>query len=68
MLQLTLKAARVNKGLTQKAVAERLKVSNKTVCAWENGTSFPNALQVQILCEIYEVAYDNLKFLPNNPL
>ena len=30
MVKLTLKAARVNAGLTQKDVAERLNISNKT--------------------------------------
>lgn len=68
MLKLTLKAARVNAGLTQREVAEKLKISNKTVCAWETGATIPNVQQVDSMCELYGVAYDNLIFLPNNPV
>ena len=68
MIKLTLKAARVNVGMTQKDVAKRLKISNKTVCSWENGDTAPNVQQVEALCGLYGVAYDNLIFLPNNPV
>lgn len=68
MLKLTLKAARVNAGLTQKEVAEKLNISNKTVCSWETGATTPNALQVETLCALYNVTYDHLIFLPHNPL
>ena len=68
MVKITLKAARVNAGLTQKKAAERLGVSNKTPCGWENGVTTPNVQYVNALCEIYGVSYDNLNFLPDNPL
>lgn len=68
MVKITLKAARVNAGLTQKKAAERLGVSNKTLCGWENGVTTPNVQYVNALCEIYGVSYDNLNFLPDNPL
>jgi DNA-binding XRE family transcriptional regulator len=65
---MTLKAARVNKGLSQKAAAKSLKVSNKTLCNWEKGKTVPNARYVNAICELYGIGYDNLDFLPNNPL
>ena len=62
MSKLTLKAARVNAGLTQKKAAKRLKVSNKTLCRWENGVSMPKADKIDAICELYAVPYDNLIF------
>lgn len=68
MLKISLAAARVNVGLGQKEVASLLNVSNKTVCNWENGKSFPKPEQIDALCNLYGVSYDNIKFLPNNSL
>ena len=68
MVKMTLKAARVNAGFSQKEAAERLGVSNKTLCKWEKGISFPNAQQIKAICELYQVSYDNIIFLPNDSL
>ena len=68
MVKMTLKAARVNAGFTQKEAAEKLGISNVTLCNWEKAVSFPDAKQIQMLCELYGVSYDNLIFLPDNPL
>ena len=68
MIKITLKAARVNAGLSQKEAAERLGISNGTLCNWENGVSFPDAQQIALICELYGVSYDSINFLPNNPL
>ena len=68
MLKISLEAARVNAGLSQKEVADILKVSNKTVSNWENGKSFPDAPQIVKICELYGVSYDNINFLPNDSL
>lgn len=62
MPKLTLKAARVNAGLTQKEAAKRLGISNKTLWSWENGLSAPKATQTDGICELYGVSYDNLNF------
>lgn len=68
VFKMTLAALRVNAGFTQKEAASKLGVSNKTLGSWENGTSFPNAQQIEKICELYGVSYDNINFLPNNPL
>lgn len=68
MMKISLAAARVNAGLTQKEAAVMLGVSNKTLAAWEKRESFPNAIQIQKICELYVVSYDNINFLPSNPL
>lgn len=67
-MKITLEAARVNVGLTQKAVAKHLKVSNKTVCNWENGVSQPRPNMIDELCELYGVKYDDINFLPTRSL
>lgn len=68
MAKMTLKAARVNSGLNQKDAAKRIKVSNKTLSHWEAGRSYPKADKIALLCTVYGVAYDDLIFLPDNPL
>ena len=62
MPQITLKAARVNAGLTQSEVAEKLKISTGTLKNWERGKTFPKQPQIEALCELYNVTYDNLFF------
>ena len=62
MPKITLKAARVNAGLTQKEAAKRLGVSNKTLWSWENGLSIPKANQISAICDLYGINYDNLIF------
>ena len=61
--QISLKAARVNANLTQKEVASRLSVSNKTIINWETGKSSPRADQLRTLCEYYQIPIDFI-FLP----
>lgn len=68
VLKMTLEAARVNAGFTQKEAADRLSISNVTLCNWEKGKSFPNVQQIDALCKLYGVSYDNLNFLPSNPV
>lgn len=68
MVKMTLAAARVNVGLTQKEAADRLGISNKTLCDWENGVTFPKADMIPKICDLYGVVYDQLNFLPNNPV
>lgn len=68
MLKISLKAARVNAGLSQKEVAKILKISNCTVTNWENGKSYPSADKIDKLCKLYGISYDAINFLPNNSL
>lgn len=65
---ITLKAARVNAGLTQKEAAAKLNVSNKTLWNWETGVRVPNINKVKAICELYGMSYDDIIFLPDNPL
>ncbi len=59
---LTLKAARVNKGMTQSDVSEALGINKKTVSSWENGKTMPNAKMIEPLCNLLGVKYDDIKW------
>lgn len=61
-MRITLKAARINKGLTQNEVAIAIKVTKKTVGSWENGKSVPNINKIEMLCELYGRKYDEIQW------
>jgi DNA-binding XRE family transcriptional regulator len=62
MKKISLKAARVNAGLSQKEAAEKLDISNKTLCSWENGKTYPDQPMIEKLCVLYSVTYDMIDF------
>ena len=61
--KITLKAARVNAGLTQKEVAAKMGVTNNTIVNWELGKSEPKVMQARQLAELYGVSIKHI-FLP----
>lgn len=67
-LRITLKAARTNARLTQQEAADKIGVTVDTIGNWERAKSFPNALQIRRIEEIYGVPYDGLIFSPKNAL
>ena len=62
IVKFSLAAARVNAGFSQKEAAERLGISNKTLCSWENYQTYPSADMVQKICELYGIPYDQINF------
>ncbi len=64
MKKITLKAARVNSGYSQKEASEILGISNKTLCSWENGKTFPDQPMIEKICTLYGVTYDMIVFAP----
>ncbi|MDD6217587.1 MAG: helix-turn-helix transcriptional regulator [Roseburia sp.] len=62
-IQITLAAARVNAGLTQKDVARKMKLNKQTICNWETGKVIPKPAQLEMMCKIYNIPADNI-FLP----
>jgi len=65
-MTMTLKAARVNKNLTQIEAAEILGISKDTLYNYESGRSFPNVQIIKRMEELYELSYDNINFLPKD--
>jgi transcriptional regulator with XRE-family HTH domain len=63
-VQMTLRAARINKGLRQEDVAAALGVGRKTVSSWEKGKSMPSAGRIPDICNVLGVSYDNIKWKP----
>lgn len=61
-MKITLKAARVNVGFTQKEAAEKIGVTEYTVFNWEKGRSFPNVKNLKAIEEAYRVSYQDLIF------
>lgn len=62
-LQISLAAARVNAGLTQADVAEKMGLSKQTIVNWENGRIAPKPAQMEMLGRIYDMPLDYI-FLP----
>lgn len=65
MLKITLKAARVNAGMTQTQAAEKVGVIKETILNWENGKTKIKTIQLMALCQLYGVPIDNI-ILPEN--
>lgn len=65
-MRITLKAARTNARLTQQEAADKIGVTVDTIGNWERAKSFPNALQIRRIEEIYGVPYDGRIFSPKN--
>ena len=61
-LKITPAAARVNAGLTQRDVAEKMGVSTNTVINWENGKTVPSVSMAWRLSELYGIPLDNIFF------
>lgn len=61
-LKITPAAARVNAGLTQRDVAEKMGVSTNTVINWENGKTVPSVSMAWRLSKLYGIPLDNIFF------
>lgn len=55
---ISLRAARVNAGMTQKKVGEIQGLDFKTIGAWENGLTAIPAIKFFELCKLYNVNSD----------
>ena len=55
-----LKQLRMNKGLTQAQLSEKLFVSRSTVAKWENGLGLPNPDSMAMLEELFDISSSEL--------
>lgn len=62
MLQISIRAARVNKEMTQKEASAKLGVNKKTLASWESHTTMPSADKITLICNLYEIDYDNIRW------
>lgn len=63
--KITLSAARKNIGLTQIDAAKRLGIATSTLRSWEQGNTYPGQPDIEKICELYNLKYDYINFLPN---
>jgi len=62
-----LRRARLERGWTQKVVAERIGAPNDImVTRWERGTAFPSAYYIERLCQLFEQRASDLGLLPES--
>lgn len=61
-MQITIKAARVNAGLSQSELARAVGVSTQTLNAWENGHTEPKIGQAKKICEVLGVSVEKIFF------
>ena len=62
-LKMTLKAARVSAGLSQTEAARKIGVTKDTLGNWERGKTYPDALNIRRIEDVYGVRYDSIIFL-----
>lgn len=62
---ITLRAARVNAGMSQKIAAQKIGIAVDTLGKYERGLSFPDVPIIQRIEEVYGVSYNDLIFYPN---
>ena len=65
-MSITMKAARVNRGLNQQEAADLIGVSRSTLHAWETYKSFPTAAQIPAIEAAYGMKYEDIIFLPSD--
>ena len=63
MKKLSLKAARVNAGLTQEEAAQAINVTGKTLISWEKGVTHPTVDKLLRSCSLYDVQISDI-FIP----
>lgn len=65
-MAITLKAARVNAGLTQTQAARMLKISKNTIGSYERYKTKPNMERAKRIAELYGLTVDDIIFLPTD--
>lgn len=65
-MQVTLKACRVNTGLSQDEFAKKVGVTLNTVYNWEKGSSEPNLSQLRTISELSTIPIGAI-VVSNNP-
>lgn len=63
-MQLTLKAIRINKKLSQEEASKLIGISTDTLSNYERGKRFPDIPILKKIEEVYEVRYENINFFP----
>jgi DNA-binding XRE family transcriptional regulator len=59
-MPISIKAARVNAGLTQTEVAERVNKTKNTIASYESYTTVPDIKTAQAMAEVFGMSIDDI--------
>lgn len=62
-MAMTLKAIRINLGLSQEEASKKIGVGSDTLSNYERGITFPDIPILKKIEEVYGVKYDDINFL-----
>lgn len=60
--KVSLKTARILRGLTTSEAAERLGVTRQTLTSWEKGQTLPNVFHINRVEKVYGLKFDEIDF------
>ena len=63
-MPMSLKAARINKNLTQREAALLIGVSVATLANYEKGAAFPDVPTIMKIEKVYGLSYSEINFFP----
>jgi len=66
-MEFTLKAHRVNRGLTIEEASKLIMVNPNTLSRWENKNTVPKKVYIPLIAKAYGIQEKDLIFLKNNP-
>lgn len=61
-MKVSLRAARVDVGLRQQDMADKLGVNKKTIQSWEAGRTVPKADMIPNICEVLSRPYNEIRW------
>lgn len=61
-MRYSLKAIRINKGVTQEQAAKGIGISVETLANYEKGLTYPDIPTLKRIEKYYEVKYDDINF------
>lgn len=64
--KLTLKAIRINLGLTLEQASNSIGISKETLANYERGDTYPDVPVIIAIEKAYNISYDNINFLVKN--
>lgn len=65
-MAITMRAARVNAGYTQREAAKALNISKNTLVRYETGKAIPLVTTAQTMAALYGLSVNDILFLPTN--
>jgi putative transcriptional regulator len=62
MERVSIRALRIDRGMTQAELAKALNVTKKTVGSWEQGKTCPRLDKIEAICEVLGASYDSIRW------